>query len=246
MDENKKYQWIRNPLSMYGLFLSFCYSVTSIVVGVNLQYLFSPCERLPLIWFIVGFPTLLLIVVTLLVIFCPPKLYGPSDYKDEGIFLRLMTEKERERKNEIEVAEIVAETKKESENSYISKENASTLYKQVETYAIKQVSKDFNISLMQNVNISRDNKIYCDALGINNGVFYFVEIKYFKNLNIAPSLILNIKNQILKIISSYSGENSIFILAIVYDNYSQSSESRIRNSFEEINNSIKVVFYKRP
>ena len=77
----------KNPLGIIALFISLIYGISCYVLGVSLDKLEGAAERLPLIWFIVIFPLIVLFVFTYLVIRHHKKLYAPSDYKDEKNFV---------------------------------------------------------------------------------------------------------------------------------------------------------------
>lgn len=77
----------RNPLGIIGLFISLIYGFACLVLSTSLNNLNGSEERLPLIWFIILFPVLILLIFTFLVTKHHNKLYAPSDYKDEKNFL---------------------------------------------------------------------------------------------------------------------------------------------------------------
>ena len=79
----------RNPLGIIALFIVLIYGLataTTIYTG-NL----TPSERLPLTWFLVLFPVLVLLLFVHLVIHHSDKLYGPSDFRDEANYMQLKT-----------------------------------------------------------------------------------------------------------------------------------------------------------
>lgn len=63
----------RNPLGVIGLFVVLVYAIAAFATGLAARYL-QPCERLPLIWFIVLFPVLLLGTFVWLVVYHHTKL----------------------------------------------------------------------------------------------------------------------------------------------------------------------------
>jgi CheY-like chemotaxis protein len=77
----------RNPLGIIALFLVLVYGFASLVTAFAGS--FSVSERVPLVYFLVLFPVLVLAVFGWLVSRHSEKLYGPSDYKDEQNFLRM-------------------------------------------------------------------------------------------------------------------------------------------------------------
>jgi hypothetical protein len=73
----------RNPLGIIALFIVLIYGFAAITLGASSS--FESEERLPLVWFLVLFPVLVLFVFVRLVTAHHEKLYAPGDYKtDEG------------------------------------------------------------------------------------------------------------------------------------------------------------------
>jgi hypothetical protein len=77
----------RNPLGIIALFVSLIYALACLVLSTSLNNLHAQEERLPLIWFIIIFPFLILIAFMYLVVNHHKKLYAPGDYKDEKNFV---------------------------------------------------------------------------------------------------------------------------------------------------------------
>jgi hypothetical protein len=77
----------RNPLGIIALFIGLIYGFASLVTGFAGGY--SSAERLPLIYFLISFPILVLAVFTWLVSKHSSKLFAPSDFKNEDNYVRL-------------------------------------------------------------------------------------------------------------------------------------------------------------
>ena len=77
----------RNPLGIIALFISLIYGFACLVLGLAGGQLTSN-ERIPLVWFLIGFPILILCSFVFLVTKHHNKLYAPSDYKDERNFVK--------------------------------------------------------------------------------------------------------------------------------------------------------------
>jgi CheY-like chemotaxis protein len=77
----------RNPLGIIALFIVMVYGFACLVTG--LTGAFSSVERLPLVYFLVVFPVLVLGVFAWLVSCHNEKLFGPSDYKSEDNYVRM-------------------------------------------------------------------------------------------------------------------------------------------------------------
>ena len=77
----------KNPLGIIALFIVMIYGFASLVTGLGDHLSFS--ERIPLIYFLVIFPILVLAVFTWLVSFHSQKLYGPGDFKNEENYIKM-------------------------------------------------------------------------------------------------------------------------------------------------------------
>lgn len=76
----------RNPLGIIALFILLIYGIAGTVLSLSLEHL-SMFQKNVLIWFLVGFPVVVLITFFRLVTKHHTKLYAPLDYHDsEGFF----------------------------------------------------------------------------------------------------------------------------------------------------------------
>lgn len=93
----------RNPLGIIALFIVLVYGFASLTLtlGGNL----TSYERVPIVYFLVIFPVLVLFVFTWLVSKHSGKLFAPADFKDEGNFLKAH--------QQVAVAALVAASSKE-------------------------------------------------------------------------------------------------------------------------------------
>lgn len=78
----------KNPLGIIALFISLIYGFACLVLSTSISNLNGSSERLPLIWFIIGFPIIILIGFVFLVTNHHQKLYSPSDYGNAESFLK--------------------------------------------------------------------------------------------------------------------------------------------------------------
>ncbi|MDP9126323.1 MAG: response regulator [Pseudomonadota bacterium] len=77
----------RNPLGIIALFIVMVYGLASLVTAF--AGAFTPGERLPLVYFLVTFPVLVLGVFTWLVSQHSGKLFAPSDFKNEDNYVKM-------------------------------------------------------------------------------------------------------------------------------------------------------------
>lgn len=77
----------KNPLGIIALFIVLVYGFASLVTTFGSSL--SSSERIPLVYFLVLFPVLVLSVFAWLVSCHAGKLYGPGDYRDEENYIRM-------------------------------------------------------------------------------------------------------------------------------------------------------------
>lgn len=75
----------RNPLGIIALFIVLIYGFAALTLGMTSTL--QPTERLPLVWFLVLFPVLVLAAFAWLVSQHHEKLYAPGDFKSDDGFL---------------------------------------------------------------------------------------------------------------------------------------------------------------
>jgi hypothetical protein len=76
----------RNPLGIIALFIVLVYGLACIVIiGSSM----TPPERMPIIYFLIIFPFVVLGVFTYLVSFRAGQLFAPADFKNEETYLEL-------------------------------------------------------------------------------------------------------------------------------------------------------------
>lgn len=108
----------KNPLGIIALFISLIYGFACIVLSTSLTNMVTQDERLPLIWFIILFPILILLAFIFLVVNHHEKLYSPGDFREDNSFIRALNGKgiKKKQKKEAKILE-EAETVTEKGNS---------------------------------------------------------------------------------------------------------------------------------
>jgi hypothetical protein len=104
----------RNPLGIIALFISLIYGFACLVLSTSISNLNGSIERQPLIWFIIGFPILILLSFIYLVVNHHAKLYAPIDYKDEKNFMSTLSGGEFRMFKEARI-DVTADTEKNKE-----------------------------------------------------------------------------------------------------------------------------------
>ena len=108
----------RNPLGIIGLAFVLVYGIAGVVATSDV---FGPQERLVLIWFLVGFPVLILGAFYRLVTKHHTKLYAPSDFKDDASFLKALDARISSSPKVLEIEEITKQIQSEIQNQPLYK-----------------------------------------------------------------------------------------------------------------------------
>jgi len=91
-----------NPLGIIALFIVLIYAIAALVFGLSGAEL-DQAQKMPLIWFLVSFPILVLLVFVWLVVNHHTKLYSPQDFRDKDGFFRALTPLEQKQHLDREV-----------------------------------------------------------------------------------------------------------------------------------------------
>lgn len=78
----------RNPLGIIALFIVLVYGFATIITGFSCS--FTVAERMPLVYFLVIFPVLVLLVFAWLVTNHTGKLFAPADFKNEQNYVDMV------------------------------------------------------------------------------------------------------------------------------------------------------------
>ncbi|MBI3448907.1 MAG: hypothetical protein HY049_08345 [Acidobacteria bacterium] len=80
----------RSPLGIIGLFIVLIYGVAGLVLGFGGAALDCESVRVPLVWFLIVFPTFVFTVFVWLVVKHQDKIFGPVDFGSAEDFIRFV------------------------------------------------------------------------------------------------------------------------------------------------------------
>lgn len=231
----------RNPLGIIALFIVLVYGIAAFVLGVSSSSL-QPNERLPLIYFLVFFPVIVLIVFYRLVSNHHVKLYAPLDFQDKEGFFRALSPLEQKQKLEEEVKSIEEDIETEisthgdhspgkvnkdykvpkAGNKLLSVEmEGSGILKTISTrhayvlaeeLAFREIETEFGVSVHRQVAIGRDYGF--DGIFMQRGKPIVIEIKYTKRPQVMRMMLRKELDRFSKILRTMKPEPS-FLLAII-------------------------------
>lgn len=174
----------KNPLGVIGLFIVLVYGFACLVLGLGARQL-EQTERLPLIWFIVVFPVVILGVFYRLVTTHHKKLYAPSDYKDERLFLTPQSDERRSERLESEVLRVEEqETAPQTMSPPVETPRPTPVirsaYADAERLAFLQLEKEIGKPFRKYVQVSSHGRTEeFDGVLITKSEAHLVEVKYF-------------------------------------------------------------------
>lgn len=146
----------KEPLGIIALFIVLVYGIAALVLGVSANELNSS-ERLPLIWFMVIFPVIVLIAFFRLVTHHHHKLYAPEDFPNPSDFLRTMTPREQAQRLDDEIRESGAGEQIDIGEAKAAEEAAEPTSRTRNTYvlseelAFRELAAEFGVAVRRHV-----------------------------------------------------------------------------------------------
>lgn len=254
----------RNPLGIIALFVSLIYGFACLVLSTSISNLNRNIERLPLIWFIIIFPLIILIAFIYLVIYHHEKLYAPGDFRGDESFIQTLEESKRKLKIKEEVETL--ESAPKSEDLHHSKEstkendinektdsNVTTdeeqpsqqelikIYTNSEKWAAKDLSLKYKVSFQTNVKLNTQGSSFeLDAYATDGNKTYVAEIKYWKSNKSDKKLKLSIQEFLARhrrLMYSLNRDNMELkiLIVLVYDKLEKVNQDNLKSFVSELN-----------
>ncbi|MFP9100936.1 hypothetical protein ACLI09_17985 [Flavobacterium sp. RHBU_24] len=254
----------KNPLGIIGLFISLIYGFACLVLSTSIENLNSANERLPLIWFIITFPIIILIVFIYLVVNHHEKLYSPSDFRnDEGFIETLSLNKIKEKQQKeidllesAEQAEIDVEnlddnfnpgnTSEDSAKDEVDEvEELSKKIKNAERWVVKDLELQYKTLFKTNQRLlSNDTVLDLDAYSSTQDKILVAEIKYWESQKSLKPLLSSIQEYILKLKKFnylFKDKEVELIIVLVFDNPKYVRRADIKDFLDQFDIDIKLI-----
>jgi hypothetical protein len=206
----------RNPLGIIALFIVLVYGIAGFVFKGSIQGL-EPNERLPLIWFLVCFPVLVLIAFCWLVARHHTKLYAPEDFQDREGFFRALDPSEQRARLDAEVRELEKEESALTpggQADVLSSEAIRNSWVLAEELAFREIEAEFSVKIQRQVAVGvRDFGV--DGVFLRNGRINIVEIKFTRQ-----SSIRHVIRHAVEQLSAFAADSKSplqFLLVLVVD-----------------------------
>lgn len=170
----------KNPLGIIALFISLIYGFACLVLSTSGSNLL-PSERMPLIWFLILFPLIIMISFLFLVVRHHNKLYGPSDFRNENLFLKTIDIKTQKRILS-EETDAKANNYVNNSNIYAEKNERLKNYLIAENLVLRTFEKEYNSPIKRNVKFEGSKYSFDGIIELRNRIVG-VEIKYFDKID---------------------------------------------------------------
>lgn len=250
----------KNPLGIIALFISLIYGFACLVMGISAEKL-DASEKLPLVWFLIIFPIIVLAVFVYLVVFHHKKLYSPSDFREDKSFLETVDKNQKiiaefKEANTKQITSEISKNKETPKPKTINKPETiefndfKNKYIEIENLVLEKVETIYCSNVKRNVRIKGLQNAEFDGIVTNQEEVVFVEIKYVRSISMNSSAIESLKSLSKKLIeykrSGYIQRRVTFLIYIVFE------VERLEFLFNQIDNletelknmDIKILIFK--
>lgn len=227
---------IKNPLTVIAIFAA----IAEISGTLVLPFL-SPEQQYIFVWFVIAFPFSLVLLFFATLNFNNRVLYAPSDFRDEGNFIKALqkaTPKEKAEKLREELsfepeevgdgtppADIRFSVKPPSDQELkyreILRRNAQTNYVLAEELVLNKLGSELDAEIARDLSIDSEHGSFIfDGICVLPGRIYGIEIKYYQSERLHRDKLTRTLDQIQRLVNGYKGrgkEEFTLILALVTD-----------------------------
>lgn len=171
----------KNPLGIIALFVSLIYGFACLVLSTSVSNLHTPDERIPLIWFIIIFPFIILIGFIYLVVKHHEKLYGPSDYRDPESFIKTFANKGTYQEIQLTVTKDNLHDKSDFKETVLKSENTdfnNVLFSPKGKMNLEIANETFKSVREQLTNLVDNKVIKSWGFGVQAPEYYLFQFKF--------------------------------------------------------------------
>jgi hypothetical protein len=210
----------RNPLGVIALFILLIYAIAALLLGVRGAE-GTPEERLPLIWFLVPFPVLVLFVFAWLVSRHHAKLYAPADFRDDAVFLRILSPEQQREKLDVELQFLGEQEALKQQHPADRPDRYEPIsraeYLLVEDLALRAIEAELGVPLKRHVFVADPfvGRVEFDAVADTGDRVIFIEVKYLNHPKVRLDVISRFVERLNLLPKGRLGTRNAAILAFV-------------------------------
>lgn len=239
-------QFITNPLGIMALFVVLVEGIAGLVISINFSNLYGNCERLPLIWFIVLFPLVVLAVFVWLVICHNTNLYGPHDFDNQELYLQANGKviKPHKAPKVLKKPEKIRVKKLQKSIcllAYANPDISDNPSLKIQDAALKRYSDENEMEIKTEVQISK--RLVCDGVSVKNGNLYLFEVvANYRSADTGKIMrtVAHMSNMVSEI-----GDQSVQCILILVSTEQLTSEAikAISNQVNNVLSNVEIVNY---
>lgn len=240
---------VRNPLGVIGLFATFIDGIACLVISVNFENLHGASERLPLIWFIIGFPVLILLAFVYLVVKYPQNLFGPGDYDNQELYLKAIGKNLRpnEEPKQLKKPENIPLRRNRTGICMMaissSPKTSQFPYIKVQESALQRYADEHDMEIKTEVQI--DKNLVCDGVAKKNGQLYLFEVKANYNSASAENAIRNLGRISEAMENKGCSDLHVVLILVSEDKLSSQTLENLRCKANDTIHNLDIVNYIR-
>jgi hypothetical protein len=237
----EKITHIKNPLTVIAIFAGLA-EVSGTVV---LPFLQKDAQHV-YVWFLMGFPLLLVILFFVTLFLRHYVLYAPSDFKEDRSFTDLLerpsaTLRSEQLKEEAGEIEAVATPEEDAGQPTIHakdilKRDARATALLAEELVLAKLSRELGVRFDRDI-AAKNRKVVFDAVATSENRMIAVEVKFTRQAFFPRDLLLRTFDRIGSFVSSLPEKlraNFELILAVTTDSADQGRVDRLRHIFKEV------------
>lgn len=237
---------VKNPLGIITLFVTFIDGIAGLVISVNFEHLHGAAERLPLIWFIVTFPVIVLLAFVILVLTKPQNLFGPGDYENQDLYLQAIGKSIRPFKNPAPLKEPENIPVKSNKRGicmmdFSSLKEPQVSHMKVQEAALQRYADEHDMEIKTEVRISRN--LICDGVAEKNGQLYLFEV----TVNYNPAMADSMKRNLIRIYEAMANKGCeklhVVLLLVSKEKMTSKAIDDLRNDFVNVIPNVEIMVY---
>lgn len=237
---------VKNPLGIISLFVTFIDGIAGLVISVNFEHLHGAAERLPLIWFIVLFPVIVLLAFVILVLTKPGNLFGPGDFENQELYLEAIGKKIRPFKNAVPLKKpenipVRGNKKGICMMAFSSLKEPQASYMKVQEAALQRYADEHDMEIKTEVRISPN--LICDGVAEKDGQLHLFEVK----VNYKPTMVDSMKRNLIRIYEIMANKGCenlhVVLLLVSKEKMTLQAQENLRNSFADVIPNVDIVVY---
>jgi hypothetical protein len=252
-----KIKKISNPLTVIAIFAGIAE-----VSGSSVLPFLESSNQTVFIFFVMGFPTLLICLFFATLNWNHKVLYAPTDFREDKSFLETIRKQtpqeisdslERKSKESINIGEDITvikrraeipinkdeEKKKEHSITFLSRPSFLPKFISLlaEDLALRKMEQEFHVSINRDIRFGQDSTVMLDGIAQKDGTIIAFEVKYFRTPLLAQKMMANFIFQGGRFVEEAEKvhKDARFILIAVVDfegNQLPEFEDRLRNAIK--------------